>query len=314
MEELMQWYNQISSFSKLKIIEAQELYKKVINTKDASLKKIYMNDLILGTLYVVYEYIKRNGLELFVSSAYDMNDIISSFNEVWIKKIYNGELLNVDRYSLLFTSPYYNEVYKNLYGDEIIVNEQFKISTDCFVELLTTYVLYRNKGINKPFRKVIEETYFTDRWNSWSYCIYDDVMKLIPLLEKIYNNLNFDKLEDLTLGKTKIADYLRLLINIGLIEPISNNLPDKNNMEDSITTNMLMEDFISDVDNALTSERERQIIHERYGLDSGTPLFLSDIGEIHGLSKDRVRQIEVKALRKLRYRRDFVQKYRGENI
>lgn len=314
MKELMQWYNQISSFPKLKLAEAQELYQKAINTEDENLKKVYMDKLILGTLYVVCEYIKRNGLELFVSSSYDMNDIISSFNAVWIKKIYNGDLLKVDRYSLLFTSPYYNEVYNNLFGDEIIVNEQFKVSIDCFVELLTTYVLYRNKEINKPFREVIEETYFNDRWNSWSYFIYDDVKKLIPLLEKIYRNLNFDKLEDLNLGKTKIADYLRLIINIGLIEPISNELPDNTDMEDSITTNMVMEAFIHDVDNAITNERERQIIHERYGLDNGIPLFLSDIGKIHNLSKDRVRQIEAKALRKLRCRRDFFKKYEGENI
>lgn len=314
MEELMQWYNQISSFPKLKLTEAQDLYQKAINTEDETLKKAYMDKLILGTLYVVCEYIKRNGLELFVSSAYDMNDIISSFNAVWIRKLYNGELLNVDRYSLLFRSPYYNEVYNNLYGDEIIVNEQFKVTTDCFVELLTTYILYKNKGINKPFREVIEETYFNDRWNSWSYFIYDDVMKTIPLIEKIYSNLNFDKLEDLNLGKTKISDYLRLIINIGLIEPLSNELLDKNDMEDSITTNIVMEEFISDVDNALTNERERQIIHERFGLDNGIPLGLSEIGRIHGLSKDRIKQIEDKALRKLRLRRDFVQKYRSENI
>ena len=184
MEKLMQWYNQISSFPKLKISEAQDLYQKAINTEDETLKKLYMDELIIGTLYVVYEYIKRNELELFVSSSYDMNDIISSFNAVWIKKLYNGDLLNVDRYSLLFTSTYYKDVYNNLYGDEIIVNEQFKVSINCFVELLTTYVLYRNKEINKPFREVIEETYFNDRWNGWSYIIYDDVMKVIPLLEK----------------------------------------------------------------------------------------------------------------------------------
>ena len=147
MEELTQWYKQISSFSKLKITAAQDLYRKAINTQDELLKKTYMDELILGTLYVVYEYIKRNGLELFVSSSYGMNDIISSFNEVWIKKIYNGDLLNVDKYSLLFTPSYFNEVCANLSGDEIIVNEQFNISIDCFAELLTLYILFKNKSL-----------------------------------------------------------------------------------------------------------------------------------------------------------------------
>lgn len=313
MEELMQWYNQISSFPKLKITVAQDLYRKAISTQDETLKKAYMDELILGTLYVVYEYIKRNELELLVSSSYDMNDIISAFNEVWIRKLYNGELLNVGRYSLLFTSPYYNEVYNNLCGDEILVSEQFKVSTDCFTELLAKYVLYKNKGIDKPFKEIVEETYFTDRWNSWSYYIYKDVIRVIPLLDKIYSNLNFDKLEDLDLAKTKIADYLRLIINIGLIESISNELPDKMNLEDSITTNIAMECFIEEVDKTLTDRRAREVIHERFGLDGGSPQTLETVSKHQGVTRERVRQIEAKALRKLR-RNENIRKYEGENI
>lgn len=311
MEELMQWYNQISSLPKLKITVAQDLYRKAISIQDETKKKKYMDELILGTLYVVYEYIKRNGLELLVSSSYDMNDIISSFNSVWIKKIYNGELLNVDRYSLLFTSPYFNEVYNNLCGDEILVNEQLGVSIDCFVELITLYISYRNKELEKPFKEVIEETFFTDRWNSWSYYIYESVIKTIPLLERIYNNLNFDKLDDLNIGKTKVADYLRLIINMGLIEPISNELPDENDMEDSITTNIVMKYLVEDVDEIL-DDRQKSIIHERYGLDNGEPQFLETVGQHHGITRERVRQIEAKALRKIRSRRDFIQKYKGE--
>ena len=41
MEEMMQWYNQISSFPKLKITEAQALYKKAINTKNQNLNQNY---------------------------------------------------------------------------------------------------------------------------------------------------------------------------------------------------------------------------------------------------------------------------------
>ena len=310
MNELEQWYNKISSFPKLKIAEAQDLYQKVIDAKDETLKKAYMEKLILGTLYVVYEYIKRNGLELFVSSSYDMNDIISSFNEVWIRKLYNGDLLNVDRYSLLFTSTYYSDVYNNLYGDEIIINEQFKISIDCFVELLTTYVFYKNKGTSKPFREVIEEKYFNDRWNRWAYCIYKDVMNTVSLLEKIYSNLNFDKQDDLNLGKTKIADYLRLIINIGLIEPLSNEFLNKSDMEESVTTNIVMKHFIEDIDKIL-DDRQRSIIHERYGLDTGKTQCLETVGQHHGVTRERVRQIEAKAIRKLR-RNENIRKYEGE--
>ena len=300
MEELMQWYNQISSFSKLKITVAQDLYRKAINTQDELLKKTYMDELILGTLYVVYEYIKRNGLELFVSSSYDMNDIISSFNEVWIKKIYNGDLLNVDKYSLLFTPSYFNEVCANLSGDEIIVNEQFNISIDCFAELLSLYILFKNKSLTKSFEQVIKEYYYDT--SRGAYYTYNKVFNMIPLLERIYDNLNFDKMDDLNLGKTKIANYLKLIINIGLIEPISNEFPDKNDMEDSITTDVVMEYFIANVDEALTNQKEREVIHERFGLDNGNPQLLETIGKNKGITRGRVRQIEARALRKLRIR------------
>ncbi len=48
------------------------------------------------------------------------------------------------------------------------------------------------------------------------------------------------------------------------------------------------------------SDRERQVIVARYGLDGSAGLTLREIGEHIGLSRERVRQIERRALRKLR--------------
>ena len=48
------------------------------------------------------------------------------------------------------------------------------------------------------------------------------------------------------------------------------------------------------------SERERQVIRLRYGLDGGKPGTLEEIGEQLGVTRERVRQIEARALEKLR--------------
>ncbi len=313
MNELNQWYNQISSFPKLNISSAQNLYNKAINTQDKKLKNQYLNDLIYGTLYVVYEYIKRNELDIFISSSYDMNDIINTFNEVWIKKIYNGELLKVDRYSLLFTSSFFSEVYNKLCGDKIIVSDQFEVSIDCFSDLLESYIQYKNSGSNIKFKEIIKETFFNRDRNRWSYAIYNDVLRVIPLLDKIYNNLNFNKIDDLNIGKSKIKDYLRLMINIGLIEPISKEILDKNNIEKNITNNMVMKNFINDIDNVITDDRARQIIHDRFGLDNNNPQFLEEVGKKHNLTKARVGQIEAKTLRLLR-KNQTIRKYKDVSI
>jgi RNA polymerase primary sigma factor len=49
----------------------------------------------------------------------------------------------------------------------------------------------------------------------------------------------------------------------------------------------------------ILDERERLIVEDYFGL-SGTPRTLEDIGQDFNLTKERVRQIKEKALRKLR--------------
>ncbi|WP_264326959.1 sigma-70 family RNA polymerase sigma factor [Romeriopsis navalis] len=51
------------------------------------------------------------------------------------------------------------------------------------------------------------------------------------------------------------------------------------------------------------SDREREIIRLRYGLTDGQHYTLTEIGKIYDLSRERVRQIQAKAMRKLRHPR-----------
>lgn len=51
----------------------------------------------------------------------------------------------------------------------------------------------------------------------------------------------------------------------------------------------------------LLTDRERQVIIEYYGLDGNEPMTLEEIGKELGLTKERVRQINEKSLKKLRY-------------
>lgn len=51
------------------------------------------------------------------------------------------------------------------------------------------------------------------------------------------------------------------------------------------------------------TERERRVLELRYGLSDGQPHTLEEVGKAFGVTRERVRQIEVKALRKLRHPR-----------
>ena len=52
---------------------------------------------------------------------------------------------------------------------------------------------------------------------------------------------------------------------------------------------------------AMLTEREAQIIRLRFGIGTGYPRTLEDLGRIFSVTHERVRQIEAKAIRKLRH-------------
>jgi len=52
---------------------------------------------------------------------------------------------------------------------------------------------------------------------------------------------------------------------------------------------------------ALLSERERDVLRLRFGLDGSMPRTLEDVGREYSLTRERIRQIEAKALTKLRH-------------
>jgi RNA polymerase primary sigma factor len=61
----------------------------------------------------------------------------------------------------------------------------------------------------------------------------------------------------------------------------------------------LLRDQIERVMVTLT-EREQMVVKLRFGLDDGIPRSLEEIGRILGVTRERIRQVEEKALKKLR--------------
>jgi len=51
---------------------------------------------------------------------------------------------------------------------------------------------------------------------------------------------------------------------------------------------------------ATLSDNERKILVKRFGLDDKEPETLDTIGKSHGVTRERIRQIEAKSLEKLR--------------
>jgi RNA polymerase primary sigma factor len=110
------------------------------------------------------------------------------------------------------------------------------------------------------------------------------------------------------------ADRVREIIKISQ-EPVSLEMPigeeEDSNLGDFIEDNKvlapadaasrkMLKEQMDDVLGTL-SDRERQVLAMRFGLDDGRTRTLEEVGKAFGVTRERIRQIEAKALRKLRH-------------
>jgi RNA polymerase primary sigma factor len=67
-----------------------------------------------------------------------------------------------------------------------------------------------------------------------------------------------------------------------------------------MTSFSLLKDKLSDVLSSL-NERERKVLEQRFGLVDGYARTLEEVGKQFKVTRERIRQIEAKALRKMRH-------------
>jgi RNA polymerase primary sigma factor len=68
---------------------------------------------------------------------------------------------------------------------------------------------------------------------------------------------------------------------------------------DSVAFSMLKEQLLGVLDTL--TPREEKVLRLRYGIDDGKPRTLEEVGKEFNVTRERIRQIEAKALRKLRH-------------
>ncbi len=119
-----------------------------------------------------------------------------------------------------------------------------------------------------------------------------------------------DYTKALHLSAEKVKSVLKIMQDpISLSTPIGED--EDSNLEDFIedksgpnpttaAVDFLRKQEVADV-LATLSEREAKIISLRFGIDSGYPRTLEEVGKMFNVTRERVRQIEAKAIRKLRH-------------
>ncbi|MFO8009542.1 MAG: RNA polymerase sigma factor RpoD [Dehalococcoidia bacterium] len=81
---------------------------------------------------------------------------------------------------------------------------------------------------------------------------------------------------------------------------LSDFIEDRKATPSEIASHLLLKEQIEEVLEGLT-ERERSVLQLRFGLEDGRSRTLEEVGREFEVTRERIRQIEAKALRKLRY-------------
>ena len=132
------------------------------------------------------------------------------------------------------------------------------------------------------------------------------IIKLSVDLGREPNNLELAKYLKTTEKKIKLIKEAIIKEPVSFTTPIAQDLTLEDYIADNIenSPNQRIEklDFKKDIKCALDilNERERFIILNRFGLNNRKIKTLEELGNILGFSKERIRQIEMEGLRKLR--------------
>ncbi|CAK1236109.1 RNA polymerase sigma factor RpoD [Fructobacillus tropaeoli] len=143
----------------------------------------------------------------------------------------------------------------------------------------------------------------------------ETINKLIRIQRQLLQDLGREPLpEEIGAEMDLTADKIREILKIAQ-EPVSLETPigeeDDSHLGDFIEDNEavspadsaayeMLRDQLESVLDTLT-DREENVLRLRFGLEDGRTRTLEEVGRVFGVTRERIRQIEAKALRKLRH-------------
>lgn len=147
--------------------------------------------------------------------------------------------------------------------------------------------------------------------------VHEDCLTINKAISRYYEQYHktpsdeeLAKFTNMPLNKVKTALQQLNNVTFSLNAPIENIddcdtefgdfIEDKENSKESIERKILNEEFREALINARLTDKEKFVILNRFGFIDGENHTLEEIGQMVGVTRERVRQIENKSIRKLR--------------
>ncbi|MCD1147832.1 sigma-70 family RNA polymerase sigma factor [Peptoniphilus sp. KCTC 25270] len=205
------------------------------------------------------------------------------------------------------TSMDFDDMYQLGYIGLLKAVERFDLEMENEFSTYATYWIRQSitRGINDSSLLVRIPVH---RWDSLA-----NLRKLEYKSEEKFNKVDYDWIsKELDLSKEKVMELVMIrntfMNNVSLDTPVGIDentrlgefIADEDYSVEEIITSMDLRNSLEEILNILDG-RSKDVIIKRFGLNGQEPMTLEEIGEIYNLTRERVRQIESKALKKLRH-------------
>ena len=284
------WQEQIDEFPKLKFGEAKKLYQAFLKEESKQEQKKIREEVICGTLHFIGKQIENNPFFFLPNRLFDMNDVINTYVEEWIKQIDTGSLLNIERLSYIFNATFTFNVVANLINKKD--NNDFSIPD--FPKLLINYVALKKEKGQVSWNDFLDMT----GWNLLEYnkidllTIYKILETLTNVMAKYEIEIGFTKAQQL---KYLLILYARELLQVDIHEVACVDVS-KEVIERMYCTQAIKSILDSDL-----TDREKDVLVMHFGLNDSNSSNYDVIAKKYDVTRFRIMQIEAKALRRLRH-------------
>ena len=205
------------------------------------------------------------------------------------------------------TSMDFDDMYQLGYIGLLKAVERFDLDMENEFSTYATYWIRQSitRGINDSSLLVRIPVHI---WDSLA-----NLRKLEYKSEEKFNKVDYDwiskesdlpkeKVMELVMIRNTFMNNVSLDIPVGIDEDTSLGefIADEDYSVEEIIISMDLRNSLEEILNILDG-RSKDIIIKRFGLNGQEPMTLEEIGEIYNVTRERIRQIESKALRKLRH-------------
>ncbi len=309
--KLEMWKEQISSYERISMSQAKKLYTEYKKEKDNIKKSEIRNKIICGMMSYLPQVISNRFLDSLNSSSYDIDDIINLTVEYMIRKVDEGSLLKINSFANIFSTDYYNFLYKNLIpesSEDFLSND---ISETLFADCLEDFINLKSEKGEFTLLEFCERV--SHRKNAGEYCMYhvSEIDALYVMFNEMYadyereknrdadstNNKN-DYIENISKTKEKMKKLKKFYIAKYLNGDIT-NLEDETDCFEKANSRSVIKSLFECKN---LKDQEREFLKLRYGLEDGDEKTFQEVADMFNLTRQRAQQVEESAINKLEIR------------